>query len=119
MRSMQGLAVLAALVTALAGAGTAAADHVGQTLDCGDAGTYLIIGTHTAVGFEAPIGETNLFRLRAPDGTTAVYVIKEVWVDGQLRFANPGFQANDRELVECTFTGPRTGRTFTNFGILA
>lgn len=100
---------------AMATAGSAAADHIGQPLDCGTAGTFTIIGTENAAGFFVPKGETNLFRL---DGTTSVYVIKEVRVDGQLRWANPGFQTNGREVVTCTFIGPRTGRIYTNTGIL-
>jgi len=32
--------------------------------------------------------------------------------------ANPGFQANNRTVVTCTFTGPRTGSLYTVSGIL-
>jgi hypothetical protein len=113
------MASLAVVVLAtMAGAATAAADHIGQPLDCATAGTYTIIGTETAAGFDVPIGETNIFRLLASDGTTRVYAIKETYINGQLRFANPGFQRNGQELVTCTFIGPRTGSIYTNRGIL-
>jgi len=114
MRWTLGLVTVVAVLSAIT-AGNATADHIGQTLNCGTAGTYTIVGIETAAGFPVPIGETNLFLL---GDTTTVLVIKEVSVDGQLRFANPGFQANNRTVVTCTFTGPRTGSLYTVTGIL-
>jgi hypothetical protein len=109
-------ATLLLVTAALAAiAGPVAADHVGQTLDCGEAGTYTVVGQGTGAGFDVPIGETNLFMLA---DTSSVYVIKEVYVDGILRFQNPGFAANQQELVRCTFVGPRTGRVYVTYGIL-
>lgn len=114
MKWIVGVAMLVATITGVT-AENAFADHIGQTLDCGTAGTYTVVGTDTAAGFPVPIGETNLFLL---GDSTSVLVIKTIRVDGQLRFANPGFVANSAPVVTCTFTGPRTGNVFTVTGIL-
>ena len=103
-------------VTAAGTASGAAAEHVGETLDCGTAGTFTIAAAN-GHGFSAhvPPGETNAFFLA---DTTSVLIIKASYADGVLRFANPGFTANDKPLVTCTFSGPSSGRVYTVIGIL-
>lgn len=109
---LSGLLAAVAVVTA----SSAAAEHIGETLDCGTAGEFIIAGANEN-GFSAnvPPGETNVFFLA---GTTSVLIIKESYANGVLRFSNPGFKVNDMPLATCTFTGPSSGRTYTVIGIL-
>jgi hypothetical protein len=113
-KRLLGSTLLAASILALLPVGVAA-DHVDQTIDCGSAGNFLVVGHQTAAGFDVPIGETNLFLL---GDTESVLVIKHVLVNGVVRFSNPGFQVNSAPVVTCTFTGPRTGSLYTVTGIL-
>jgi len=115
MRRFTVLIGLLAAITAVT-ASSAAAEHIGQTLDCGDDGAFTIAAANEN-GFSAtvPPGETNVFFL---EETSSVLVIKQTYVDGVLRFVNPGFQANNAPVVTCTFTGPSSGREYRVIGIL-
>ena len=79
----------------------AAAFHIGQTVDCGDAGTFTIRAQPNGAGFEAPPpGDALLFE-EGPKLTIFVLTI-----DGVTVFDGPavGRAKNALDEVTCTFT---------------
>lgn len=50
--------------------------------------------------------------------STAMFVPRKVWLDGQLVFHAPGSDKDAVNDITCTWVGPATGRVFTGAGIL-
>ena len=79
----------------------AAALHIGQTVDCGDAGTFTIKAQPNGAGFEAPPpGDV----LRFEEGP--ILALLRLTIDGVVVFdgADVGIAKNSLDEVTCTFT---------------
>jgi hypothetical protein len=79
----------------------AAAFHIGQTVDCGDAGTFTIKAQPNGAGFEAPPpGDVLLFE----EGLRLALL--KITIDGVVVFdqAAVGRANNALDEVTCTFT---------------
>jgi hypothetical protein len=74
-------------------------------LDCGSAGTYPV-----------DFVESNLGTFHVLGDSTMIFQTTSLTIEGQLVFAEPGFDHNNRDQLTCTFIGVVTGRHFTVTG---
>jgi hypothetical protein len=68
-------------------------------LDCGQAGTYAVVFV-----------ESHLGTFHVTGASTSIFQSTSLTIDGQVVFAEPGFDHNGRSPLTCTFTGVTTGR---------
>jgi len=74
-------------------------------LDCGAAGTFDVVFVESHLGTFHVLGDS-----------TRIFQSTSLTIEGELIFATPGFDANGRDLLTCTFIGAATGRHFTVTG---
>jgi len=90
------VAIAAAAAVTLPAA-PAAAHHIGRTIDCGPAGTFVTEGVENLpAGFDAPSPRAHVVPL---EGTTRVFVLMSSLRHGPV----PGTEHNNVELVTCRF----------------
>ncbi|HEX7949400.1 MAG TPA: hypothetical protein VF494_03555 [Candidatus Limnocylindrales bacterium] len=95
------LGALAAAPGASADPGTDLPGAKSFDLDCGADGTYPVVFV-----------ESNLGAFHVTGDSTRIFQSTSLTIEGNLIFAEPGFDRNGRAQLHCSFHGVVTGRLF-------